>query len=75
MGVTSKERIVAAFDHREADRVPMWDYPWSSTLERWTKEGLPADVDFNAYFEIDAAHVTAVDWTFQLPEAMIEDTD
>ncbi len=72
---TSRERIIAAFGHREADRVPMWDYAWGTTLERWKKEGMPADADFDAHFEIDAAHVTNTDWTMQFPTEVIEETD
>ena len=75
MSFTSKERIIAAFDHREADRAPMWDYPWGTALERWKKEGLPADADFNTYFKIDAAHTTGVDLSFQFPVEPVEETE
>ena len=72
---TTRERIIAAFAHREADRVPMWDYPWGTTLERWKKEGMPADADFDTHFEIDAANFTHTDWTMQFPTETIEETD
>ena len=43
--MTSKERILAALDHREADRVPIWEGFWTSTLARWKDEGLPDGAD------------------------------
>ena len=51
--MTSKERIKRMFDHREADRVPITDSPWAGTLIRWKKEGMPANVDWRDYFQID----------------------
>jgi hypothetical protein len=41
------------YEHREADRVPVIDYPWSSTLERWRYEGLPEGVNYEDYFNLD----------------------
>jgi uroporphyrinogen decarboxylase len=42
--LTSHDRIKSMFDHKEADRVPMFDEPWASTLERWHREGPPENV-------------------------------
>ena len=39
--MTSRERILFALDHKEADRVAIQDSPWSSTVNRWKKEGMP----------------------------------
>lgn len=38
--MTSRERIRRMFEHREADRVPIVETPWATTLERWEKEGV-----------------------------------
>jgi len=39
--MNSRKRINKALHHEEADRVPIQDVLWRSTIERWKKEGLP----------------------------------
>jgi uroporphyrinogen decarboxylase len=73
--VTSKERILAAFEHREADRVPIWESFWGSTMKRWKNEGLKEGTDLNNFFGLDRTHHTALDWTCQFPADMIEETE
>jgi len=73
--MTSKERICAALEHREADRVPFWESYWGGTLARWRQEGMPAEADPVAYFGLDATHHTGYDWTLQWPTEVIEETD
>ena len=34
----SRERIARMYEHREADRVPIIDSPWSGTVRRWERE-------------------------------------
>jgi len=75
MVMTSRERITAAIEHREGDRVPMWESFWGSTIERWKQEGLPENADLYAYFGLDPTHTTAIDWTCQFPTETIEETD
>jgi len=48
--MTSRERILLALEHKEADRVPIHDSPWSSTINRWRREGLPEDIPPDEYF-------------------------
>ena len=48
--MTSKERFLRMFQHKEADRIPMIDSPWGSTIERWRREGLPEKTDPAAFF-------------------------
>jgi uroporphyrinogen decarboxylase len=53
-GMTPRECILAALSRKQPDRLPMWETTiWPETLERWHAEGLPADVDLNAYFGLD----------------------
>ena len=73
--MTSKERIIAALEHREADRVPFWESYWGGTIARWHREGLPADADVNAHFGLDPSHHIGYDWTLQLPTEVIEDAE
>jgi uroporphyrinogen decarboxylase len=34
--MTSKERILRMFEHKDADRVPITDSPWAGTLGKTT---------------------------------------
>jgi len=43
--LSSRERVIRAFDRRDQDRAPRHESFWSETLQRWMREGLPgADV-------------------------------
>ena len=39
--MTTRERFARMYAHQEADRVPMMDGPWETTITRWQKEGMP----------------------------------
>jgi len=49
----SRERVLLALHHREADRVPISDFPWGTTEARWHREGLPEGVSAADYFGFD----------------------
>ena len=66
---------MAALEHKEADRVPMWENFWATTLERWKREGLPDGADLHKHFGLDRTHATAYDWTLQFPREVMEETD
>ena len=51
--MTSKERFLRMYQHKEADRIPIIDSPWAGTIARWQREGLPAGVDWVEYFDTD----------------------
>ena len=34
----SRERFARMFEHREADRVPIMDFPWQGTVKRWHRK-------------------------------------
>lgn len=72
--MNSQERILAALNHKEADRIPLMDGPWFTTVERWRKEGLPADVDPYDLFQFEMAGFCC-DTSLRLPTEIIEDTD
>ncbi|MBC8157038.1 hypothetical protein H7X64_02600 [Armatimonadetes bacterium] len=63
------------FQHKEADRIPIIDDPWASTIERWQREGMPTGVDFRDYFEIDKVASIGVDNSPRYPEKTIEETE
>ena len=70
----SRERVLAALNHEEADRVPMHDSPWAASIERWHKEGMPDDVSPAEYFDYEIVCFGA-DTTPQLPVEVIEETE
>jgi len=72
--MTSKERFSRMFAHREADRIPIVDSPWGSTVRRWHAEGMPENVDWRDYFEVDKVAGISVDISPQYPvEILSED--
>jgi len=62
--MTSHERFKRMYEHREADRVPVIDSPWSATIERWQREGMPEGADWADFFGVDK---TAGIWTDNSP--------
>jgi len=63
------------YEHREADRIPIIDSPWAGTLRRWHAEGMPEDVDWRDYFDIDKVQNIGVDITPRYEEKVVEETD
>ena len=51
--MNSRERVSAALNHQESDRVPIHDSLWASTVDRWRREGAPAKVSLAEYFDYD----------------------
>jgi uroporphyrinogen decarboxylase len=73
--MTTHERMKRMLDHREADRVPVLDGPWPETLERWHREGLPENVGYTDYFDLDKFEGLYLDSTPRYPVRVIEETD
>jgi uroporphyrinogen decarboxylase len=73
--LTTHERVTRMVEHREADRVPITDIPWGATLERWRKEGLPANVAWDRYLGLDNFQAISVDNSPRYPGRTIEETD
>ena len=71
----TQERMTRMFEHKDADRVPITDNPWSSTIQRWHEEGLPEGMDFSDYFALDKFAHFDVDNSPRYPFETIEDTD
>ena len=72
--LTSCERFKRMFGHREADRVPIIDSPWGATIERWRREGMPADMDFREYFGLDRVETIFPDCSPREQFIVLEDT-
>jgi len=73
--MTSHERFKRMFQHRQADRVPIIDGPWGTTIERWQREGLPADVDWVEYFGLDKTADIGLDNSPHFPAGVVEETE
>ncbi len=73
--LTSYERMKRMYDHKEADRIPFLDNPWNSTLERWHKEGMPENVEWQDYFGVDKAAGFGVDNSPRYESKTIEEND
>jgi len=73
--MTIHERMTCVYEHREPDRCPIVDLPWPSTLERWHREGLPADADWIDYVGADRVEAITVDNSPRFPVQVLEETD
>jgi uroporphyrinogen decarboxylase len=51
--MTSHERFRRMFAHQDADRIPIIDSPWDATIQRWQSEGMPKEVSYVEYFDLD----------------------
>jgi uroporphyrinogen decarboxylase len=70
----SRERILAALNHEEADRVPIHDGPWAATIGRWHREGLPVEVNPAEYFDYEIVCFGA-DTSPRFPVKVVEETE
>lgn len=73
--MTTHERMTAMYAHREADRVPIFDLVWESTIQRWRREGLPAGVNCMDYLGFDKIVAINFDTTPRFERKVIEETD
>lgn len=73
--MTTHERMARMFNHREADRVPVTDGPWASTIERWHQEGMPEGVSYADYFGMDKIVGVGADNSPRYPVETLEETD
>jgi hypothetical protein len=72
--MTARERVTLALQHHEADRIPMQDSLWSTTLHRWQQEGLPEMPPHPEYLGWELAGF-GDDETLQLPAECLEETE
>ncbi len=73
--MTSHDRFLRMYQHREADRVPITDGPWRGTIKRWEREGMPAGADWRDFFGVDKVESIGVNISPRYPYRVIEETD
>lgn len=73
--MTSRERFTRMYEHREADRIPIIDSPWGATIERWQREGMPKEVDYVDYFDLDCIDYISVSNSPRYEVKTLEETD
>lgn len=73
--LTSRERFTRMFEHREADRIPISDYPWRGTIKRWQREGMPEGINYVDYFDLDKIAQIGIDNSPRFARKIIEETD
>lgn len=74
--LSSHERFRRMYAHQEADRIPVIDSPWEATIERWQNEGMPRDVSYVDYFELDRfVSLGLTDNSPQYPARTISETE
>jgi uroporphyrinogen decarboxylase len=71
--MTSRDRFALTYRHEEADRIPMVDSLWDSTVERWTGEGLEGD--YVKYFGLDLTAAFGPDISPRYPTGVVEETE
>ncbi|MCL1887302.1 MAG: hypothetical protein FWF96_00315 [Kiritimatiellaeota bacterium] len=73
--MTTHERYKRMYEHRDADRVPVIENPWAATIERWRREGLPENVPFTEYFDLDPIDCIFIDNSPRYEWRLVEETD
>jgi len=73
--MTTHERMTRILNHQEADRVPIPDAPWPSTIARWHSEGMPENVAFGDYFGLDEHVSFSCDNSPRYPEEVLQETE
>ena len=67
----SRERITRILSGQCPDQIPLFDTYWTTTIERWHREGMPRDISPQAYFGTDEIARIGGDYTMQFPERVL----
>ncbi|NUQ01096.1 MAG: hypothetical protein HUU35_14705 [Armatimonadetes bacterium] len=73
--MNSRERLQAALRRQTPDRLPRCEQSyWPATLERWRREGMPAEATPAALFDLDPFLNYRFDNSLRLPVERLEET-
>ena len=71
-----RERLLGCIYRKPIDRVPMMEMYWEGIADTWRGQGMPAtDKTPGEFFGMDQMNFAAIDWSFQYPEEVVEETD
>ncbi len=73
--MTTHERMMSMYEHKEADRIPVTDIPWFDTIKRWNREGMPEGINFSEYFNIDRINNIILDNSPRFKIETLEETE
>lgn len=77
--MTGRERMNAALEGRDHDRVPRYETFWGETVQRWKQEGyVPQDKPMLFLYDLLESDIAGVFWTWPSPyggEELIEEDD
>jgi uroporphyrinogen decarboxylase len=71
--ISARERVTCILERRVPDRVAIHDSYWSETIDRWKREGMPAEADAQEYFGTEIRG-QGYDASFQLEQTVLEET-
>ena len=71
--MTNRERVLLTLQHKEADRIPVYDSIWGTTMERWRCEGYPSGKSPEDLFGWELRGFGG-DETLQLPWKRLQET-
>lgn len=74
MTYTPRKRVLRALNHKESDRIPIHDNPWTSTIDRWKSEGLPSGISPADFFGFEMASFSP-DTSPQFPVEIIREDE
>ena len=76
--MTDRERFLETMRFGTPDRIPYWEFGvFGHTLERWRKEGLPANASLDDYFGFDKRERIAVNFQMwpEFEQSVLAETD
>ncbi|MFA5562065.1 MAG: uroporphyrinogen decarboxylase family protein [Eubacteriales bacterium] len=73
--LTSRERFLRAIKRQEVDRIPLYDSAWAGTVERWHREGMPANVTWQKFFGFDIRHAYMLENSPLYETTVLEETE
>jgi len=74
--MNSRERILAALNGSDMDRLPICEIGiWPETEQRWRTEGMPEDVSLADYFNLDKISILSYNPSLMLPAKVMEENE
>ncbi len=74
--MTSRERLRTTLRREQPDRMPRAEQSfWPATLDRWRREGMPADTTPAQLFDLDVFTQIGLDSSLRLPVERLQQTD